>query len=573
MTRPAASEIAQFLSRTIILRALAAMAVGVLLFAVELGMATSIQAFFGALNLVEAPAGGEGWFPFVTLKEVMAALIAVGTARGLLVWVQSYLSGLATTEFETLNRRRITAWALSSRSARLAEATQLFTDKTVGAGAFVASLTGSLNRVIVAVLLASSLLFLAPLVTLSAFALLLLLAVPFRMIACRLKRSAVTAHREFDNSVDRLLRGVKNSLFLHIYGLADAEENRVQGHLSRYLAGYRAYYFLNGLKTMLPQVIGIWLVCAITVVAVETGSLGDGDIVKFFYLFIRFVQGIAEIASLASYLTLNFPRTQALWTWWRQQRPQTAAYSSKDVPSAEGFGSPVGWRIRSLSYTYAGDCRPILSDLSCDIRPGSTFVVTGESGAGKSTLVNILVGLEEPTGGSVEVCLGDGSAYPLDAARPRLLGSLGYVGPESFIIPGTIRENLHFGANAEYRDDELVAALQQAECLFVFDLPAGLDHWLTEQGEGLSAGQKQRLALARALLRRPDALILDEATANLDGATEAALVETLRGLKEKTTIIAITHREALLAIADVRLALFPGKAAEICDVSMPLRAS
>jgi len=429
----------------------------------------------------------------------------------------------------------------------------LFTDKTVGAGAFVASLTGSINRIIIAGLLAISLFSLAPLVAAISFGLLLLLAVPFRLIARRLKISAMTAHQEFDNGVDRLLRGVKNSLFLHIYGIAKPEEERAQQHLGQYLASYRSYYFFNGLKTMMPQVVGIWLVCAITVTSTEAGALGGGDIVKFFYLFVRFVQSIGELASLASYLTLNLPRTRMLWDWGQRVReePPPAALDCM----AKGFGGPVGWEIHDLGFTYPGSGRPILGNLSCIIRPGSAFVITGESGAGKSTLVAVLLGLAEPTTGDVHIVQPHGSPLPLIEGRSRLLSSLGYVGPESYIIPGTIRDNLHYGAKRVYADAEIAEALGRAECTFVFDLPEGLNHLLTEQGEGLSAGQKQRLALARALLRRPDALILDEATANLDVATEAALVRTLSGLKGGMTIVAVTHRDALVRIADDRLVL------------------
>ena len=93
-------------------------------------------------------------------------------------------------------------------------------------------------------------------------------------------------------------------------------------------------------------------------------------------------------------------------------------------------------------------------------------------------------------------------------------------------------------------------ALNLANCAFVSRLDKGLEHGLTEQGEGLSAGQKQRLALARALLRKPNVLILDEATSNLDIHSEESLVKTFEQLKGKVTIIAVTHREALLRIAD-----------------------
>ncbi len=126
---------------------------------------------------------------------------------------------------------------------------------------------------------------------------------------------------------------------------------------------------------------------------------------------------------------------------------------------------------------------------------------------------------------------------------------IGYVGPESFLIAGTIRENLLYGIG-NHSDEELIAALKLAECEFVFTFNDQLDHVITEQGEGISAGQKQRLALARALVRQPKLLILDEATANLDEVTEARLKDTLATMKGAMTICLVTHRKTLLEIAD-----------------------
>jgi len=149
----------------------------------------------------------------------------------------------------------------------------------------------------------------------------------------------------------------------------------------------------------------------------------------------------------------------------------------------------------------------------------------------------------------------DGGRSPLAECKPRLLPMVGYVGAESFLIDGTIRENLLYGLQSAPAAAELADALGKAECGFIDDLADGLDHRLTNQGVGLSSGQKQRLSLARALLRRPGVLVLDEATANLDIATEEKLVDTLTQLKGGMTIVAVTHRQALLRLADQVLTL------------------
>ena len=122
-------------------------------------------------------------------------------------------------------------------------------------------------------------------------------------------------------------------------------------------------------------------------------------------------------------------------------------------------------------------------------------------------------------------------------------------------MPGTIRDQLMLGQPAQPGAAEIREALALAQCCFVDRLALGLDHPVTEQGGGLSAGQKQRLSIARAILRKPAMLLLDEATSNLDAGTEAAVVAALASLRGRMTIVAITHRDAVLSIADQVVAL------------------
>jgi ABC-type bacteriocin/lantibiotic exporter with double-glycine peptidase domain len=180
-------------------------------------------------------------------------------------------------------------------------------------------------------------------------------------------------------------------------------------------------------------------------------------------------------------------------------------------------------------------------------------VVTGPSGSGKSTFIGLLLGLIKPQIGTVRAIMDEGKSYSLDMNQKKLLKSIGYVGPENFLIDGTIYDNILYGLNQIPSESDVNNALKLSECQFVFDLPHQMNHRLTEQGAGLSAGQKQRLSLCRALLRNPKVLILDEATANLDVDTEERLVKTLATLKRKMTIIGVTHRSALLKIADQHL--------------------
>ena len=216
---------------------------------------------------------------------------------------------------------------------------------------------------------------------------------------------------------------------------------------------------------------------------------------------------------------------------------------------------PVGWRLTGVGYRYPDGPSDLFSMLDLEVAPGQTLVVFGPSGVGKSTLLNLFLGGIQPTQGHIDLLLDNGVIKPLSSFRSRILASVGYVGTDSFIFEGTVFENLTYGLLMPPAQSEVSRALELAECGFVKSLDKGLDYKLTEQGQGLSAGQKQRLSLARALLRNPKILILDEATANLDADIEAKLLTTLLRLKGQMTILAVTHRPSVMMIADLQLDL------------------
>lgn len=186
-----------------------------------------------------------------------------------------------------------------------------------------------------------------------------------------------------------------------------------------------------------------------------------------------------------------------------------------------------------------------LREIDLDIRRGEFLVLSGPSGAGKTTLADLLVGLMPPTTGRISV---DGVA--LDRGnRRRWRASCALLAARPYLFPGRIRANLAWGRE-DADEEEMRRALEAAAADFVFRLPEGVDAEIGDGGAGLSAGERQRLAFARALLRRPTLLALDEATSQLDEANEGRVLETLRSLRGETTVVAATHSAAFLAAAD-----------------------
>ena len=198
--------------------------------------------------------------------------------------------------------------------------------------------------------------------------------------------------------------------------------------------------------------------------------------------------------------------------------------------------------VDHLTYSYPGAAEPVLNDLSCQFPAGKMTVIAGPTGIGKSTLIRLVLGLLKPDDGSVTV-----GGFPAGSA---LRGNFMYIPQGNSLLSGTIRSNLQLAA-PHATDEEIKAALTTAMAQFVLGLPEGLDTPCGEVGSGLSEGQAQRIAIARALLRPGGVLILDESTSALDPETERQLLENLnKEYHGRKTVLFISHREAAMQHAD-----------------------
>ena len=193
------------------------------------------------------------------------------------------------------------------------------------------------------------------------------------------------------------------------------------------------------------------------------------------------------------------------------------------------------------------DSKKILSDVSFEAQPNTVVAFAGPSGGGKSTIFSLLERYYTPTAG--EIMIGNDDVSDVNLANWR--EQIGFVSQDSAIMAGTIRHNLTYGLTGEYSDDDLwrVLGLAFAE-KFVRDMPAGLDTEVGERGVKVSGGQRQRLAIARAFLRDPKILMLDEATASLDSESEAMVQKALESLMKGRTTLVIAHRLSTIVDAD-----------------------
>jgi ABC-type multidrug transport system fused ATPase/permease subunit len=200
----------------------------------------------------------------------------------------------------------------------------------------------------------------------------------------------------------------------------------------------------------------------------------------------------------------------------------------------------------------------VLRSVSLRARPGEMVALAGPTGSGKSTLVNLLPGFYEPTSGRITIDGQDVSSVSLESLRAQI----SVVSQEAFLFNGTVRENILYG-RLDATEAEMIAASQAANCHeFIARLPDGYDSRVGERGVKLSVGEKQRVSIARALLKNAPILILDEATASVDTATERLIQEALERLLANRTSFVIAHRLSTIRKADQILMLRQGQVIE-----------
>jgi ATP-binding cassette subfamily B protein len=303
--------------------------------------------------------------------------------------------------------------------------------------------------------------------------------------------------------------------------------------------------------------LGVVLLIAVGTKAVLAGTMQLGDLIAFLMLTGFFYEPIGKLHQLNQLVQAG--RAAGERVFQILDEPAEPGAIVRASMGAEPELAPILGDIRyqDVSFSYV-EGLPALKNVSFHAPPGATVALVGTTGAGKSTLVNLLVRFYEFTSGQIYI---DGKPireYDLRALRE----VIGVVTQESFLFNGSIRENLLMG-KPQATDAELWRAVVAANAQqFIQRLPDGLESVVGERGVKLSVGEKQRLSIARALLKDPPILILDEATASVDTATERLIQEALERLMANRTSIVIAHRLSTIVRADQILVVDRGRIIE-----------
>ena len=298
--------------------------------------------------------------------------------------------------------------------------------------------------------------------------------------------------------------------------------------------------------------LGLLAVLYLGGVRVQAGAMTQGVIIAF----INYLAQILMQTAIVANLVVTFTKAGASALRVGEILDMSPALENGDGNIAPDPDAPAV-RFDHVSFSYPGGGDPALTNVDFSVQKGQTVGVIGGTGSGKSTLVSLIPRMYDATEGRVLLSGADARQYDMAALRQKI----GMVPQGAALLSGTVRDNLRWGRQ-DATDDEIWAALRIAQAAdFIEKREGKLDALIEEGGKNLSGGQRQRLTIARALVRRPEILILDDASSALDFATDAALRKAIAASTDKMTVFIVSQRAGSIRHADCILVLDDGRLA------------
>jgi len=498
---------------------------------------------------------------FPALTWVLLGVLALYLGASLFSWAQGYLLAgvvqrtmyrLRSDVEDKLNRLPLSYFDRSARGDVLSRVTN---DIDNVSQSMTQTLSQLLQSLLTVVGVLAMMVWLSPLLAMIALVTVPLSVVLTAVIARRSQRHFVDQWRhtgELNAQVEEAYTGHE---IVKVFGRHDDVERTVQAKNEElYQASFSAQ-FVSGTIRPVMMFLGSLNYVAVAVVGglrVSSGSMSLGAVQAFIQYSQQFTQPLTQLASMANLLQSGVASAERVFELLDEPEQVPDPVEAVHVRQPRGRVE-----FEHVSFSYDSDM-PLIEDLSLVAEPGTTVAIVGPTGAGKTTLVNLIMRFYELDGGRITL---DGQ----DVARMRrddLRSQIGMVLQDSWLFGGTIRDNIAYG-NLDATDEQIrVAAEATYVDRFVHSLPDGYDTVIDEEGDNVSAGEKQLITIARAFVDDPSLLILDEATSSVDTRTEVLVQHAMAALRSDRTSFVIAHRLSTIRDADLILVMESGSIVE-----------
>lgn len=536
------SEFAHFLGRKNSIALTLSIGLGFCWFLIEVSFIFVIQIFLASINLIDHSSVFLNQWITPTIPLATLLLVLFTLVRGFIWAVRQYYCVALAQTFVTEKRTFLLENSIkNSSSVSNHLLLKAFSESTIQSGTFIQNLVLVCVVTLTIVLFSAYSLYTAPKEFLTSFIILGVFAVYIKKYDKKLSALAHKIDHEKSVSTHVIVDGIRNNFFIKISGRINDEIKKGQKSLNNFDDHFKNYYLITAIRSALPMFLGGTVIAITFYLSLNYFGTNTTHLLLFFYLLIRLTQSVTELANYLTEVQLHLPGFNSLREICNKLNSNPSNYTNQSIHiqnTQTSFKPITQIEAKKLSFSYTG-VDMIMQDLSFKLQKGESLLIKGSSGKGKSTLLALIVGLLKPSHGSVLI----NNENSIDNFAS-ISNKTGYVGPDSYFISGSLRENLLYGHPTpdSVSDDQIWGKLEAVN--LVKEVKALQNQLLYHVNADLpfSTGQKQRLSIARALLRNPDILLLDESTANLDQQTESEIIQYLKNVASNFIIIIVSHK-------------------------------
>ena len=521
------------------------------LYLVEVLFAISLQRFLGSANLIEQINDTRFFGPLRDLKLEALSLIVMAILRSVTQGINTIITGQILVKFELYIKSRLLSLALKGNNMNIGKSATLIGEISTGGSAFFANAFMYVGKILILILLLITLgLYSTPL-TLIIFVVVIVIGPIQKIIVAKTLKASYLVRDLMLKSTTIYLQIVRSFEFLIVNQAIKKEGEKLSSEFEMLAKARVRQYLFIALRTFVPQTLGV-LVIVFLIGGERIQSLDNkAEVVPYLYLLLRFFQNLSDVGRVRSILAQDWPNIIALINNV-QHVNESCVYEQgevkKEIDLEHNSIGATGVIMKGVRYRWPRGKGVLLVE-NINILPGDFISLEGDSGIGKTTFIRLITGFLKPNEGNIEftrqIISKAGTPAILDGHKDfrvdRESAHIAYLPSDTPIISGTVYENLQFGLRRGLTELEAIRALEDVGLQLNQPGESLLEVEIKESGIGLSAGQRQRLGFARALLQNPKLLILDESFGQIDHDSRQKLFQILLQIKDSITIISVSH--------------------------------